>query len=179
LSPGDSVVISPNSMGEIVNRIYCRVCGRPNEVQAETCAGCGHSLYVVCHCGTRNVRSHASCVHCGDLLRRRRADPEPSVFSFSGSPSSLGTSTGSNQNDLTVAVLAFLAVALIFGGVWFGPWIAAYGDEMIATLDGSQQQSQSTRDSNNQRLLELIARRNAEHAKQQNPLEAWIKQPWR
>jgi hypothetical protein len=112
-----------------VDRILCRKCGHANQAGHETCAICGHAMFVVCQCGAHTLRSLEKCGACGHSLRRRRFDPDLLFTSPAGWERFHPVRTSPGPNDLGVALLMFGLVAFLFGLALLIPKFESFQNE--------------------------------------------------
>lgn len=101
---------------EVGLRVLCRKCAVANPSHVEKCVCCGHSLYVECRCGQRNVRSNDVCMSCGERLRRRRIEFEDLIQASRLQLFGPGRMPSKAQ-QLDVSVLVFsviVAVTILF-----------------------------------------------------------------
>lgn len=97
------------AQGTEAARLLCRKCAHPNSVNNEVCEKCGHSLYVLCHCGALNARTNRNCGQCGDQLRSRRLP----VGTFQPPEGTHSAAADNPSNDLVAALIIIGAIILI------------------------------------------------------------------
>lgn len=126
------------------SRVLCYKCGNANPLAAEHCGVCGHRLYIVCPCGTRNLRLNDCCTACGERLRRRRIDPDDPGFNALGGQSIRGGGSSSSPRDLGAALLLFAFVGLLFASVLLLPKFREMEEARKADAEEREQQMQNS-----------------------------------